>query len=243
MAILGTIGKYAKKFGPQIAGAATTILGSRMKANKANESSQWTRQMNEAEIARRNQMQGLAMPSMMQGLGYRGKNVPLGSTFQKAAAPILQPGGGSMPSGSSVSGVPQAGGSKVGKVLGTAGAGIGAASALGFGALGGPIGLAAGGAAMLGGAIANKVGAGRRMANQNTGEGGPERQFSDILTQMSAQGGDPADLKAAYQNYSNQMNAWIAAGGNQAKIARQSLANAPLQDTYQRLLAQLEGRT
>lgn len=111
---------------------------------------------------------------------------------------------------------------------------------LGLGAATVPVlgGLVAGGAY-----AANKIGQGRRTANKATGDGGFEDEFNDALAWISAGQGSLEDLRQARQNYEQAANAWIAKGGNQRKVAEQSLyKNDPLHQTYQTLLRQLGGQ-
>ena len=95
---------------------------------------------------------------------------------------------------------------------------------------------------VLGGAVANQVGKGRRTANLATGGGGFETVFADAMAKAARGEISLADLQKAKQNYDNQTNAWIAQGGNHEKVARQSMSNPQLQSTWATLMRQLGGR-
>jgi hypothetical protein len=120
--------------------------------------------------------------------------------------------------------------------------------ALGLGGGSGLLGLGAATIPVLGGLIAggafaaNKIGQGRRTANTATQGEGFEKQFVDALTRISAGQGTLQDLDNAYNNYTQGVNSYRAMGGKHKIVAEQSLANKPLQETYQRLRAQLGGQ-
>ncbi len=211
-------------------GGGFGLLGSYLTARPQNRYAEQQRELQQAEMARRNQMQGQMAPMLAHWMGIR--NPQQIRQYQQAALGNTPPqqqqaaGGGaeSTPTAS--------------KVLGAAGAGLGVAGALGIGGAAVPF-L---GPALLGGAYAaKKIGAGRRAANQATADSGYEGQLKNTLEQMSAQGGSLQDLEQAYQQYLAATQAAMAAGGNRKKVAQQSLANQPLQGTYQTLRRQLGG--
>lgn len=135
---------------------------------------------------------------------------------------------------------------KVGLGITTSAAGAGGVpGALGLGGGAGLLGLGAATIPVLGGLIAggayaaNKIGQGRRTANQATQGEGFENQFVGTL-QRAAQGQATAqELAAARQTYEQNAQAWMAQGGQHARVAQQSLANRDLQQTYNTLIGQL----
>ena len=220
-------------------------LGNRMASGPSREQNAWERQKYEEEQRRRNLMQSYAAPSMFKALGYQPDQIP-GMTQQVRGSQL----GGSSTGNAGM--VPQTQGSTASKALGGVGTGLALGSMVpgGAGAIGaglGALGIGAGaipfiGPALLGaGLAANKIGQGRRTANTATGEGGFERNFTDALTRISSGQGSLEDLQAARQQYEQGANAYIGAGGNQRKVGQQSLNNQDLQETYRRLLAQLQG--
>ena len=212
-------------------GAGASILGGALQNRSRNRD--W--ELYQQELARRNQLQGMAMPGILRAVGYRDP--------QQIAQMQLQVSGEQPLGASGANVVPSTPGSTpgstLGKTLGAGGAGLGIASLAGFG---GPIGGLAAGGLILGGKVADQFGKGRRTANQATGGGGFETVFADALAKAARGEISLADLQQAKQNYDNQANAWIAQGGNNEKVARQSMSNPQLQSTYATLMHQLGGR-
>ena len=85
------------------------------------------------------------------------------------------------------------------------------------------------------GALANKIGHGHRTANV----------FVDTVENPTAQqmmgASSLEELQRAYQSYQQQAQAWIAKGGDNAKVAQQSLNNPKLQQTIDALFQKFGG--
>ena len=231
------------------ASAGTGLIGAKMVSNQMNRgndlsqlNSQRMYDMAQQERQRRDQLSRMIMPNLMQGMGVSGPQARqyIGQ-MPSDASPGPATSNSEMSTSAPVS-VPQTPTSKTSKVMGGIGGGLGIAGSLRLAGALGPAAPFAAPALMLGGLAANKIGQGRRTANLATGDGGFEKTFVDALTRISAGGGSLKDLQAAKQAYDQNTKAWIAQGGNQAKVAQQSLNNQPLQQTYQTLLRQLGGQ-
>lgn len=226
---------FKSLIGPAI-GAGATILGSQLQGNAANQNSQRQWELLQQEMQRRNMLQGMAAPSLLRGLGYRNPQQISQMSSQIGGNPSGYGGTSAAPAS-----IPSTPSSIPSKVLGIGGAAAGAgipiaASLMGYGALGGPLGLAVGGIGALGSMALNKIGQGRRTANQFVGA--VENPFGQELAQASRGEIGKDQLVNDYQNYLNQEKAWEAQGGNQAKVAKQSLNNQALQQTIRTLLTQ-----
>lgn len=235
---------WAQLIAPAV-GAGATILGSKLQGNAANQANDRNWQIYQAEAARRNAVQSAMAPQLLAQAGYRNQNDI--SRVQNALGGGSGFGMQSSGLGTVPTSTPTSTASKVlgiGGALGSAGAGIG--SLLGVSALGGPVGLAIGGAGALGSIVADQFGKGRRTANEFVK--GVEDPFGkQQLAQVSAEAqSNPQqalqDLNSAYQNYINQVHAWQAQGGKQALVANQSLQNPLLQQTIDRLYQQLNSQ-
>lgn len=212
-------------------GAGLGMLGNKMANAPTKEQNAYSRQQYEQQLARRNAMQGLAMPSMLRAMGNSNPQRAMGQAgLGQGQSPGMASGGNTVPTAS----IPQTPQSRGSKILGAAGMGLGAAGMLGMGSAFGPIGLAAGAAAL----GVNQIGKGRRTAN--TFVDAVENPFGEQLAKFSAGQGSPEEFQQAYQNYKNQTQGWIAQGGNQGKVAQQSLQNQGLQSTIQRLAQQYQ---
>lgn len=159
---------YSKLIVPGIS-AAAVLGGNAMQARSANKSSEWQRQMAEAEMRRRNMLQGMAAPTLLRGLGYRNP-----ADIQRMTQQIGSP----MTGGSSAPVQSGGGGSTLGKVASGVSQGVGAlGTASSLGLLGGAaaptaasLGLAAG-APLAAGSTAGALGLGTANAGMMLGGG------------------------------------------------------------------------
>lgn len=199
------------------------------------------------EVNRRNSINGITAPTLLHALGYRDP-----AQIQQMAAHISAPEQAApLPTLGAASGSGTTGGTSyapastqgVSKVASAAG-GMGGAALGGIvgnmivPGLGGVIGAGIGG---LGSAIGS-IGAGRRTADSAVQ--GYENPFGADLAAISKQAEtDPAGaaqrFQQSYQKYRNAVDVELAAGGNRAKVAQQSLNNQGLQQTVKTLAGQL----
>ncbi len=223
---------WSSLIGPAI-GAGTTVLGQTM-ANRSNQAMtkeqlaqqqkqfDTTQAFKQSEQARRNMMQGAAAPTTLRALGYRNPQQidTLQKQFSQQQGPTAPLGGGAQ-APQQYTAPPAQGSSGISK-------GIGAAGLLGGAAIGGLPGLAVGGAAMLGSAVANQFGQGRRAADAFVQS--VENPFWKDLAAISEEGKTSPQTAAqkftqAYQSYKAAVNQSMAGDDNQKKVAQQSMAN------------------
>lgn len=222
---------WSKLIGPAI-GAGAAIGGSILSGKAANKQSERQWELIQQEMARRNMLQGMIAPQLLRATGIRNPQ-QLRSYSQAIGGSVPQIG--QQPAGM----VPSTPSSTASKVMGGVGTGIGAAGALGLGALGGPPGLIGGAALTLGSKLVGKIGQGRRTADTLTDpETGAEGILNNVLKNPNA---SLQELQQAYAAYQQAISAYRSAGGNQRKVADQSMSNMPLQETIRRRLAELGG--
>lgn len=211
-------------WGPLIAKTGLGVLGGVLNARAYNQPEKWRQGIIESEIARRNALQSAAAPTLAGMLGYR--TPAMGQQLQGV---LGGKSGATGATGTYTSGVQPSTAGKVGSIAGGA---IGAA-------FGGPLGASLG--SMAGGSL-GKIGAGRRAANgfvQGT-ENAFGRDLASIAEMAKTDPAGAANLfKQKYGNYMASVNQSMTAGGNQAKVAQQSLNNPQLRQTYTTLAQQL----
>lgn len=237
---------------PTAIGAGATLLGGALQGRSANQASERQWELLQQEMARRNQLQGMIAPQLLHAAGIR--NPAQVANYSRI---IGQPSGGQLQQGVSTGGAPTAGSGATSKVLGGVGTGLGIASMLpatsiaatnsgvgslaaqGLGALGIPsAAIPFIGPAILGGSIAaSQIGKGRRTANTMTNpKTGAEGQLVEALRNPQT---DVETFKRAYDAYQQSLAAYRQKGGNYAKVAEQSLANQPLQQTIAQRMREL----
>ncbi len=224
-------------------GAAITAKESGRQFDIANAEKQ-------AERGRRNMISGMAAPALFRDLGYRDPAKIASMQQQLQGVPAAGAAGlGSSAEGSTNPGnytpAPPQGSSAAKGIgiaggLGSAAAGIAGATGLLPAAIAGPIGLAAGGAGMLGSFIASKVGQGRRTANafvqsvQNPF--GEDLKKALAMAQNGDQQGAQQLFNTAFTSFKNAANQYTAAGGKEAIVAKQAMdpvGSKALWDTIQ----------
>lgn len=238
------------------------VLGTKLNNRPTEQQNAWSRQQYEQQLARRNAMLGLAMPSMLRAMG---NSNPQRAISQAGLGQGQSPG---MASGGNAVQGPTQGSTKLqkaGQIGGLAATGLGIASKLGVlggsslvpaggafatGTAGGGLGatmaglatnpITIAGAGVLGAGLIAKhyIGQGRKAANNFVQD--VENPFNEQLKQFSAGQGSPEEFQRAYQNYQQRAQEEIAKGGNKAKVAQQSLQNQGLQQTIQRLAQQFQ---
>ena len=220
-------------WGPMILSSGLGILGGALNARAANQPEKWRQDIINRELQRRNMLQGMAAPALLGALGYNNAGNVRNMQSQIAGTPQAQMGA----QGSYSAGGAQP--SRFSQVLGLGGSGVGtAASVFPKSFVGGPVGLGIGAGLLGAGAIAGKVGEGRRTAN--TFVQGTEDPFGADLAKVSVLAKtDPVAaarmLQEKYGNYQAVVQAAMAAGGTQGKVAQQSLNNPKLRQTIEAL--------
>lgn len=208
----------------------------------------WQRAMVEQQIARRNALQGLALPSMIRALGYRDPQQIQAMTGQVNAAsgmPATPIATTPPATGTGTLGKIGAGAGVAGLGLGLAGKAIGGFGGAALGGLGATLGPVGAGVA-LGAMGLNKIGQGRRTANIGTGEGGFERAFDQAMAQAvrlrdagNIEGARQA-LQQGHATFMAGINEFRNRGGNYQKVAEQAMnANPAKWQTYQSIAQSL----
>jgi len=91
--------------------------------------------------------------------------------------------------------------------------------------------------------LKNALHIGTAHLNANNIVQGVENPFGDAMKQISSKGGSITDLQNAYNTYLQGVKGFQSKGGDNAKVAGQSLTNPSLWNTFNTLWGQLGGGT